>query len=86
MPLLRRIPWAVALELAVLLRERWSRLEPHERARLSALVRQSRGRRANLTSDEQDELRRLVSRLEPGGLGRELLPLARRLALRRRRF
>jgi hypothetical protein len=85
-PLVRRIPWAVAIELAMLLRDRWSRLEPHERARLTALARQSRGRRGNLTPADQDELRRLLVRLEPAALGRDLLPLARRLALRRRRF
>ncbi len=87
LPLLRRIPLAVALELAMLLRDRWSRLEPYERQRLTALLRQSRGRRANLGPADQDELRRLVARLEPQSLGRELLPLARRLAVRRgRRF
>ena len=86
MPLIRRIPWAIALELALLLRDRWSRLDPQERQRLSALVRQSRGRRGNLAPAEQEELRRLVARLEPGSLGRELLPVARRLAQRRRRF
>ncbi|MDP9399896.1 MAG: hypothetical protein M3P39_02890 [Actinomycetota bacterium] len=87
LPILRRIPLAVAIELAMLLRDRWSRLEPHERARLTALLRQSRGRRTNLGPTEQEEFRRLLARLEPGSLGRELLPLARRLAMRRgRRF
>jgi hypothetical protein len=86
MPLMRRIPWAVALELAWLLRDRWSRLQPDDRARLTTLVRQSRGRRANLSPGEQDELRVLLNRLEPGTLGRDLLPLARRAAMRRRRF
>ncbi|MBA2637237.1 MAG: hypothetical protein H0U79_03270 [Solirubrobacterales bacterium] len=86
MMLLRRIPWVVALELAWLLRDRWSRLQPADRTRLGALVRQSRGRRGNLTPAEQDELRTLLGRLEPGSLAGDLLPLARKAALRRRRF
>ena len=62
--LLRRMPFfrVLAIGKTVLLaRRHLRRLEPADRRRLSELVR--RGRR--ITGAERDELRRLLSRLEP---------------------
>lgn len=80
----RALPWAVLLELAVALRERWGRLTPGERAHLRAIVGKSRGRPGNLSAREREDLKRLVRKLEPGSLGRELLPIGRRLRRGRR--
>jgi hypothetical protein len=44
----------------------WSNLEPRERERVGQLVRQSKGRRANLTQREFDELRSLVKKAAVG--------------------
>jgi len=60
----RRLPFLKVLaiaELALLARRHLTRLQPHERRRLGALVR--RGRR--LQPHERAELRELVGRLEP---------------------
>jgi len=80
---IKAIPWALLLEVAMLLRDRWMRLNPNDRAELSAIVKKSKGRPANLTPRERQRLGVLVRKLEPGALGRDLLPHARRLALRR---
>lgn len=63
----------------VIARDHWGKLTPGERAHLSALVRKSRGRRANLTARERAELRRLAAKLDLPGLGRSMAPVARRL-------
>ena len=52
-------------ELAVELRRHVAKLEPAERARLLALLRQARGGRHALTQNERSELLGLVARMEP---------------------
>ena len=84
MPRLRTVPWLVVAELAMAARRHWQLLEPAERARLRDLVTRSRGRRANLSETEREDLRYLVRKLEPGGLAREALPLGGRLRRRTR--
>ena len=81
----RTMPWLMVLELAVMLRRHWKLLEPRDRARLAELVRRSQGRPNRLTADERAEVRRLVAKLEPGVIARNMVPLGRRAALRRRR-
>ena len=68
----------------MLLRDRWMQLNPHDRAELTEIVRKSKGRPANLTAAERQRLGVLVRKLEPAAVGRDLLPHARRFALRRR--
>lgn len=79
---LRTVPWLLALQAALAAGERWRTLSERERSRLVGLVRDARGWPGNLTAKERDELRRLVGKLDLPGIGRELLPMARK---RRRR-
>jgi hypothetical protein len=78
------LPWLAMLQAVVVVGRRWSALSQKDRARLSRLVRESRGRVGNLSSRERDELRRLVRKLDPKSAGRELLPLMRGGRKRRR--
>lgn len=87
-PGLKRLPAAKVLalgEVALLAQRHLSRLEPAERRRLIALVRQGRGRRTKLTEDERTELSALVAKVEPrrfAGLAADALspvPLPRRM-------
>jgi hypothetical protein len=71
------VPWAVLARAAVVVGQRWSALSSKERARLASLARNSRGRMGNLSSKERNELKKLVSKLDLKGAGRELLPLLR---------
>jgi hypothetical protein len=64
---------------------RWRALSAKERARLTHLARTSGGRPGNLSGKERAELRGLVGKLDLKGIGRELLPLARRRRGRHRR-
>jgi hypothetical protein len=52
-------------EVAVQAGRHIARLEPGERARLLALVRQARGRPGALAEHEREELLELVARMEP---------------------
>jgi hypothetical protein len=87
-PGLKRLPVMKLLalgEVALLARRHASLLEPAERRRLVALVRQGRGRSRNLTDDERAELAALVAKAEPrrfAGLAASKLspiPLPKRL-------
>jgi len=61
-------------KLALLVRHHMRLLEPDERSRLARLVAQSKGRpRKNLSSNERQELLRLVVKVEPGALGRDAI-------------
>jgi hypothetical protein len=65
--LLRIGPLGVALtvgQVAWALREHWEAIPAQRRDRLQQLVRQSRGRRSNLSKSERHELTRLVRELE----------------------
>jgi hypothetical protein len=75
----RRIPWIVLFEAVIAARRRWRQLHPDDRSRLTQLVRKSRGRPYQLTREERAEFRQIASRLDLVGLGRELMPLGRRL-------
>jgi hypothetical protein len=71
-------------KLALLVRRHLSLLEPDERSRLARLVRDSRGRpRRNLSTNEREELLRLVRKVEPGEFGKAAA--GRVSGLRRRR-
>jgi hypothetical protein len=67
-PGLRRLPVFKLLamgEIALAARDHLGRLEPEERRRLVALVRAGRGRRANLSGTDREELGILLAKLEP---------------------
>jgi hypothetical protein len=74
---LKAVPWAVLARVGVLVGKRWTALSGKERARLASLVAGSRGRVANLSVKERNELRKLVGKLDLKGAGRELLPMLR---------
>ena len=79
----RRVPWIVVFEAAMMVRNRWRKLPPHERTRLAELARKSQGRPHRLTREERAEFRRIASGLDLPGMAREFVPMGR--ALRRRR-
>jgi hypothetical protein len=82
---LKALPWAALGRAGVVVGKRWSALSDKERARLTRIVRSSRGRRGNLSTKERNELRKLVGKLDLKGAGRELMPLLRGGAGRRKR-
>ena len=67
-PGLKRLPILKLLaigEIAILAKRHIERLTPHERRRLLELVRESRGRKRNLSEAERRELADLVQKMEP---------------------
>jgi hypothetical protein len=79
------LPWAMLARAGLVVGKRWTALSGTERARLAALVRNSRGRTGNLKVRERAELRKLVRKLDLKGAGRELMPLFRGGSGRRKR-
>jgi hypothetical protein len=78
----RKVPWIVAFEAALLMRNRWRRLPAHERTRLAELVRKSGGRPHGLTREERAEFRRIASGLDLFGVARDLAPMGRHIRRR----
>ena len=74
---IRALPWAVLLRAGALIGERWTSLSESERARVRRLVAVSRGRPGKLSAKERGELRKLIGKLDLGGVGRELVPIVR---------
>lgn len=54
-----------AAQIVLLARDHWHRLEPDERRRFIALVRQGHGRRRNLSEPDRAELTRLLAKADP---------------------
>ena len=71
------VPWTAVLSGVMIVGKRWSALSAKERARLSELIRESRGRVSNLSIKQRLELRKLARKLDLKGMGSELLPLVR---------
>jgi hypothetical protein len=67
-------PFLLALDVAMIAREHWSRLEPGDRRELGRILRKSQGRPMRLTQKERAELLRLVRELDLVTAGRKLLP------------
>jgi hypothetical protein len=66
-PLKRIGPLGTALTLgqvAMVLRRHWRTIPAEKRERLAHLLRKSKGRLSNLTSEERGELRRLARQLD----------------------
>jgi hypothetical protein len=79
------LPWLMMLQAGVVVGRRWSALSEKERAQLARILRDSRGRRGNLSVKQRYELRRLAHKLDLKGAGRELMVIRaarRRLKLR----
>jgi hypothetical protein len=67
--MLRRVaPWLILFEVLRAGRDHWGELDPGDRARVSALMRRTRGNPRNLTVADRDELRDLGRRLRLGRL------------------
>jgi hypothetical protein len=81
----KALPWPMLLQAGVVVGKRWSALSEKDRARLTRLVRESRGRVGNLSVRDRSELHRLSRKLDLKSVGRELLPLLRGLRRRRKR-
>ncbi len=81
----KAVPWAALLQGTVIVGRRWAALSAKERARLTELVRDSRGRVSNLSTKERLELRKLARKLDVRGMGRELMALRHIKRARRRR-
>lgn len=82
---LRALPWAGLLQVAMMARDRWRALSAKDRARLTELLRESQGRVSNLSSRQRDELRKLVRKLDLKGAVKDLAPLVRGGARRKKR-
>jgi hypothetical protein len=74
---LKALPWAALLQAGLAFGERWRAMSEKDRARLTQLVRQSRGRVGNLSARDREELRKVVRKLDLKAMGREMLPLVR---------
>jgi len=79
------IPWALLLQMGLVLGKRWRSLSAKDRARLAELTRESRGRLGNLSAKERRELKKLVGKLHPKRTARELVLLTRARRWRKRR-
>jgi hypothetical protein len=71
----------IALDAAMIARDRWTRLEAHECRRLVEIARKGRG----VTERDKTDLRRIVRKLELLDAGRQLLPIVGGRRKRRRR-
>jgi hypothetical protein len=80
----RTLPWALAGQAALVLRDHWRSVSPADRARLAELVKQSKGRPMHLTPQQRQEVTNIIKRADIPGLGRDLAPIATRQKGRRR--
>jgi hypothetical protein len=71
----------VALDVAIVLRDVWGRLEAPERRRLGEIVRRGR----SMSERDKAELRRIVRKLELLDAGRQLVPIVGKRRRRRGR-
>jgi hypothetical protein len=74
---LEGVPWAVLLQAAVVVGQRWRALSAKDRARLAALVRQTQGRPDRLGPKEREELGRLAGKLDVKRMFAEMTALTR---------
>jgi hypothetical protein len=72
----RLVPWLILFEVLRAGRDHWDRLDPSDRARVSALMRRTRGNPRNLTAADRNELRDLGRRMRLGRLGFSLATAA----------
>jgi hypothetical protein len=79
------LPWALLLQMGVVIGKRWRSLSAKDRERLTRLTRESQGRLSNLSEKQRKELKKLVGKLEPKRTSRELVLLTRARRWRKRR-
>jgi hypothetical protein len=71
MPRLRALHWMIALDVAMVARDRWLRLAPNERRRIAEIVRKGRA----ISERDKADLKRIVAKLELLDAGRQLMPI-----------
>jgi hypothetical protein len=72
---IRAVPWLLLFELARGVHSHvMDSLSPAERARVGEILRKSKGRPANVTPREREELKRLAGNLDFKRLGSTLVP------------
>ena len=81
----KELPWALVLQIGLVLGKRWRSLSVKDRTRLTELTRESRGRLGNLSAKERRELKKLVGKLHPKRTARDLVLLTRARRRRKRR-
>jgi hypothetical protein len=81
MPRLRAIQWMILLDVAMVAREHWTRLDMSERRRLVEITQNAR----HLSKRDRADLRRIIAKLELVDAGREMLPILGRRGKRGRR-
>jgi hypothetical protein len=79
MPRLRAIQWMILLDVALVAREHWSRLEGNEQRQLAQILRRGR----HMSARDRSDLRRIVAKLELLDAGRELMPIVGRRGKKR---
>jgi hypothetical protein len=65
----RLVPWLIVFEVLRAGRDHWDRLDPSDRAEVSALMRRTRGNPRNLTDADRRVLLDVGRRLHLGRLG-----------------
>ena len=71
----------IALDVAIVLRDLWSRLESSDRRRLAEIVRKGR----SLSQRDKTDLKRIVRKLELLDAGKQLIPIVGKRRRRRGR-
>ena len=75
--MLRRLaPWLILFEVLRAGRDHWDRLDPGDRAQVSALMRRTKGDPRNLTEADRRALRDLGRRMRLGRLGFSMMTAA----------
>jgi hypothetical protein len=81
----RAVPWRLVLEVATVVVNRFrDDLPDHERRKLTALVRKSKGDPRRLSSTERRQVLELLKTVDAARLGRDVTALVGATRLRRR--
>ena len=72
---MKALPWAALLQGGLVVGRRIGDLSEKDRARLTLLLRESRGWPGRLGSKQRAELRKLIGKLDTRRMSRELMPL-----------
>lgn len=80
----KQLPWPAIAGSMMAVARRWLALSEKERKHLLALVRESGVRPDRLSAKQRKELRKLIARLDLGGMGAEVNRLVRDARRRRR--
>jgi hypothetical protein len=81
----KALPWAALLQGSLVVGRGVAELSEKDRARLTLLLRESRGWPGRLGSKERAEMRKLIGKLPTKRMSRELVPLVGGRGRRRRR-